>query len=90
VAGVQVLGHFFLEHLLQNGLHALADSGLDVQLHVVLELVVFRGQVSPSSLNPQLTRRYLIPWPMRDQVTTGPADIQKGGAEMSKCGASPS
>ena len=31
--------------------------GDHVALHVVLKLV-FRGQVSPSSLNPQLTRRY--------------------------------
>ena len=33
--------------------HAFADPGLHVQLHVVLKLM-FRRQVSPSSLNPQL------------------------------------
>jgi hypothetical protein len=48
-----------LEHLFEDGFHALADSGFDIQLHVVLELMPFRGQVSPSSLNPQLTRRYI-------------------------------
>ena len=55
-----MLGHLVLEHLLQDGFYALADSGFDIQLHVVLELM-FRGQVSPSSLNPQLTRCYPEP-----------------------------
>ena len=58
VAGFEVLAHLFLENLFEDCLHALADSGLHVQFHVMLELV-FRGQVSPSSLNPQLTRHYL-------------------------------
>jgi hypothetical protein len=39
-----VLGHFFLEDLLEDGLDALANPGLHVKLHVVVELT-FRGQV---------------------------------------------
>ena len=35
---------------LQDGLNALPNSCLDVQLYVVLEVLVFGGQVSPSSL----------------------------------------
>ncbi len=58
VVGFQVLGHLLLEDLFEDGLHTLADPGFHVQLYVVLELV-FWGQVSPSSLNPQLTRHYL-------------------------------
>jgi hypothetical protein len=58
VTGFEVLGHLLLEDLLQDGFNSLADPGLHVQLHVVLELV-FWGQVSPSSLNPQTTRHYL-------------------------------
>jgi hypothetical protein len=50
VANLKVLGHLVLEHLFQNGLHALADSSLDIQLYVVLNLVLFRAQVSLSSL----------------------------------------
>lgn len=52
-----MLGHLLLEDLLNDGLHALADPGIRVALHVVLELM-FWGQVSPSPLNPQLTRHY--------------------------------
>src|SRR3954469_4744137 len=59
LASLEVLGHLLFEHLLKDGLHALAPSGLHVKLHVVLELMLFRGQVSPSSLNPQPTRHYL-------------------------------
>src|SRR5215213_8063767 len=55
-----MLGHLFFEHLLKDGLHTLADSGLYVQLHVVFELVHFRGLVPPFSLNPQPTRHYRI------------------------------
>jgi hypothetical protein len=45
------LGPLLLEHLLQDGPYILTYSGLDIQLHVVLEvLMLFRGQVSPSSL----------------------------------------
>src|SRR5215210_9110995 len=44
VAGFKVLGHLLLEDLLEDGLHALANPGLHVQLHVVVELM-FRGQV---------------------------------------------
>ena len=51
VAGLKVLTHLFLEHLLQDNLNAVANSSLRVQLHFVLELV-FRGQVSPPSVNP--------------------------------------
>jgi len=38
-----VLGHLLLEDFLEDGLHALANPGLHVQLHVVVELM-FRGQ----------------------------------------------
>src|SRR5215210_1512424 len=65
-----MLGHLLPENLLQDGLHALANPGLHVQLHVVLELMLFRGQVSPSSLNPQLTRRYPL---------LSSAPLKKGG-----------
>jgi hypothetical protein len=58
MAGLKVLGYLLLEDHFQHGFHALSDSGFYVQLHIVLELV-FRGQVSPSSLNPQLIRHYL-------------------------------
>jgi hypothetical protein len=58
VAGFEVLSHLLLENLFKDGLHALADSGLYIQLHVMLELVLLRGQVSPFSLNPQTTRHY--------------------------------
>src|SRR5215203_2984997 len=44
VVGFKVLGHLLLEDLLEDGLHALANPGLHVQLHVVVELM-FRGQV---------------------------------------------
>ena len=54
-----MLGHLFFEHLLKDGLHTLTYSGLDIQLHIMLELVVLlRGQVPPFSLNPQPTRHY--------------------------------
>jgi hypothetical protein len=43
------LGHLLLEHLFEDGLHALAYSGFDVQLDVVFELA-FCGQVPPFSL----------------------------------------
>jgi hypothetical protein len=56
VAGSKVPGLFF-ENLLQHSPHALADSSLHVQLYVVLEHV-FWGQVSPFSLNLQLTRHH--------------------------------
>jgi hypothetical protein len=49
IAGFEVLSHLFLEHLFEDDLHALADSGFDIQLHVVFELA-FRGQVPPFSL----------------------------------------
>src|SRR5215208_4191499 len=52
-----MLGHLLLEDLLQNCLNAFPDPGLYVPFHVMLELVL-RGQAPPSSLNPQLTRRY--------------------------------
>jgi hypothetical protein len=58
VAGIQMIGQLLLEDLLQDGLHALADPGLHVALHVMLELVLLRGQVPPSSLNPQTTRHH--------------------------------
>jgi hypothetical protein len=45
VAGFEVVGHLLLEDLLKDGLYALADPGLHVQLHVVLEVIVLRGQV---------------------------------------------
>src|SRR5215211_3561033 len=60
VAGFEVLGHLLLENLFEDDLHALADSGLYVQLHVMLELVLLRGQVPPFSLNPQPIRHYLL------------------------------
>jgi hypothetical protein len=44
-----MLGHLLFEHLLQDGLYALAHSGLDIHLDFMLELV-FRGQASPFSL----------------------------------------
>jgi len=50
VAGLEVLGHLLLEYLFEDGLDALVDSGLYVQLHVMLELMLLRGQVSPFSL----------------------------------------
>jgi hypothetical protein len=43
------LGHLLLEDLFEDGLHALAYSGFDVQLDVVFELA-FCGQVPPFSL----------------------------------------
>src|SRR5215212_1335131 len=52
-----MLGHLLLEDLLQNYLNAFPDPGLYVAFHVMLELAL-RGQAPPSSLNPQLTRRY--------------------------------
>jgi len=55
-----VLGHFFLEYLLQNGFDALADSGFHVQLHVVFELVS-RGQVSPFSLETHNLPDTIVP-----------------------------
>jgi hypothetical protein len=58
VAGFEVLGHLFFEDLLQHRLHALADPGLYVQIHVVLKLLLLCGQVSPFSLPPQPTRHY--------------------------------
>src|SRR3712207_791308 len=50
VAGVEVLGHLLLEHLLKNGLHTLAYSGLDIHLDVMLKLVFLGGQAPPFSL----------------------------------------
>jgi len=35
-----VLGHLLLQNLFEDGLNALADSGLYAQLHVMLELVL--------------------------------------------------
>src|SRR5215204_5216693 len=52
-----MLGHLLLEDLLQDCLNAFPDPGLYIAFHVMLELVL-RGQAPPSSLNPQLTRRY--------------------------------
>src|SRR5215210_4430947 len=52
-----MLGHLLLEDLLQDCLNAFPDPGLYVAFDVMLELVL-RGQAPPSSLNPQLTRRY--------------------------------
>jgi hypothetical protein len=63
-----VLSHLLLEHLFEDGLHALTYSGFYVQLHVVFELA-FRGQVPPFSLNPQTSRHYLL------------ADLQEQSAE---------
>src|SRR3712207_8685296 len=37
VACPEMLGHLLLEHLLQDGLHALTDPGLYVQLDVKLD-----------------------------------------------------
>jgi hypothetical protein len=45
-----VLRHLLLEHLLEDGVHPLAHSGFYVQLDVMPKIVVFRGQVSPFSL----------------------------------------
>jgi hypothetical protein len=46
VAGLEVLAHhLLLEDLLQDGFHALANPSLHVQLHVVVEVLMFRGQV---------------------------------------------
>jgi hypothetical protein len=60
VAGFEVRGHLLLENFFEEGgLHALANSGLYIQLYVMLELVLLRGLVSPFSLNPQPTRHYL-------------------------------
>jgi hypothetical protein len=51
VACPEMLGHLLLlEHLLQDGLHALTDPGLYVQLDVMLELMLLLGQVPPFSL----------------------------------------
>ncbi len=58
--GIEMLAHLFLENFFEDGLHASSDSGLYVQFHIVLELVLLRGQVSASSLNPQPTRHYLV------------------------------
>jgi hypothetical protein len=35
-----MLGHLLFEHLLQDGLDAMAHSGLDIHFDVMLELVV--------------------------------------------------
>jgi hypothetical protein len=40
----------------------------------VLELFVFRGQVSPSSLNPQLTRHYQAVADLINQLLLGPLE----------------
>src|SRR5215203_4756147 len=40
VTGLQMLGHLLLEDLFEDGLHALAEPGLHVQHHVMLELVL--------------------------------------------------
>src|SRR5215212_7288515 len=53
-----MLGHLLLENLLEDGFDAFADPGLHVPFDGLLELVVLRGQVLTSSLNPQLTRHY--------------------------------
>jgi len=45
-----VLCHFFFEHLFEDGLHALTDSGFHVQLEVMLELMLLWAQVPPFSL----------------------------------------
>lgn len=51
VARSEMLAHLLLEHLFEDGLHAPAHSGLYIQPAVVmLKIVVFRGQVPPSSL----------------------------------------
>jgi hypothetical protein len=48
-----VLGHSFLEHLFEDGLHALTDSGFHVQLDVMLKLICFSGvKCLPSRLKP--------------------------------------
>ena len=58
VAGSYVLGHLLLEHLFEDGLNVLKDSGLYVQLHDVVFELAFQGQVTPFSLNPQPSRHY--------------------------------
>jgi hypothetical protein len=68
-----MLGHLLLEDLLEDGLDAFPDPGLHVPFHGFLNLFLL-GQVSPSSLNLQLTRHYLsvnVPTlPLHPYVTT--------------------
>jgi len=60
VADLKVLGHLLLEDFLEDSLHALANPGLHVQLHVVVEFM-FRGQVvslltQPTTYQSQSTK----------------------------------
>ena len=65
VAGLQVFGHLLLHDLFQ---HALSYPGLHVTIDVMLELMLLRGQVPLSSLNPQLTRRHPVKYQQPQRI----------------------
>src|SRR5215210_8080563 len=77
-----MLGHLLLEDLLQNCLNAFPDPGLYVAFHVMLELAL-RGQAPPSSLNPQLTRRYQLGEAHKDLHITS-EEFDEVGAEIGR------